>query len=113
MKKIFTIFIGFIHDFAAGCWAASVFAVYWLERQNIAYDLIDIFFDLKRQFFYAGLICIAVVLATGAGRSFTYVGNVYGKDAETMRKVLLVVKHVLLFAVFGAGTWWQYSLVFG
>ena len=32
MNKAFTIFIGFLHDFAAGCWAPSVLAVYWVDR---------------------------------------------------------------------------------
>ncbi len=111
MKKFFAIIIGFIHDFAAGCWAATVFAVWWLDRQNIAFDLIDIFLDLKRQFFYIGLGCIAMVLATGAGRSFTYVNNIYGKDAEKMRRFLLIVKHILLLVLFGFGTYWQYTML--
>jgi hypothetical protein len=32
MNKSLTIFVGFIHDFAAGFWAATVLAVYWLHR---------------------------------------------------------------------------------
>ena len=32
MKRIFTILIGFVHDFAAGCWLATVLAVYRLDQ---------------------------------------------------------------------------------
>jgi hypothetical protein len=32
IKKGFTIFNGFLHDFAAGCWGATVLAIYWLDN---------------------------------------------------------------------------------
>lgn len=112
MKKILTIFIGFTHDFAAGCWASSVFAVYWLDRQNIAFSVLDIFIELKKQFFYLGIACIIVVFATGAGRSFTYIDNVYGKQSEKTRRTMLILKHIFLLAVFGYGTYWQYTACF-
>lgn len=112
MKKILTIIIGFIHDFASGCWAASVFSVYWLDRQNIAFGLLDTFIELKEQFFYVGLVCILVVFATGAGRTFTYVDNVYGKRSEKARRKMLIIKHIFLLGIFGYGTYWQYSMIY-
>ena len=113
MKKAFTIFIGFIHDFAAGCWAATVLAVYWLNRSSN--DQVKVILDgLKEDFFYIGLGCIAIVFIAGAGRTFTYayIGDVYGVEAEKMRKKMLIIKHVILFVVFGIGTYWQYTMVF-
>lgn len=112
MKKILTIIIGFIHDFAAGCWAATVFAVYWLNRQVQAFEISAVLLDLQKQFFFIGLGCVALVFITGAGRSFTYVGNVYGEDAERLRRKMLIIKHVILLLIFGAGVSWQYSLIF-
>ncbi len=113
MQQLLTVIIGFTHDFAAGCWAATVFAVFWLHRQNLAVELVAALFDLKKQFFYLGLACIGVVLLTGAGRTFTYVPGVYGKNAERKRRLALVIKHLLLGTVFGLGSWWQYTMVFG
>ncbi|HEX9113262.1 MAG TPA: hypothetical protein VF888_02860 [Nitrospirota bacterium] len=112
MKKALTIVIGFIHDFAAGCWASTVLAVYWLSRQSVPAELGSMTFGLKRQFFYAGIACVVFVFATGAGRTFTYVGGVYGKDAERLRRKMLVIKHIILVTVFGLGTWWQYTMVY-
>jgi len=112
MKQIFQIIIGFLHDFAAGCWAATVFAIYWINNKHFALHIVDSLFGLKKDFFQAGLVCIAVVFLTGAGRSFTYVNNVYGKKAERTRRMMLIAKHIILFAVFGYGTWWQYNAVF-
>lgn len=112
MKKVLTIIIGFIHDFAAGCWAATVLAVWWLAGREVGGDAVAVVAGLMRQIFYAGLVSVFLVFATGAGRSFTYVDNVYGQDAEKMRKRLLIFKHLFLFLVFGLGIWWQYSLVF-
>lgn len=113
MKKALTIFIGFIHDFAAGIWAATVLAVYWLDRSSEP-QVQAILEGLMKEFFYIGLACIAVVFLAGAGRTFTYayVGDVYGADAEKMRRKMLIIKHIVLFVIFGSGTYWQYNMVF-
>ena len=112
MKKILTILIGFIHDWAAGCWAATVLAIYWLQRQSVPVEMSGIIFGLKKQLFYAGLICVILVFATGAGRTFTYVVDVYGQDAEKVRRKMLIIKHIVLLIVFGSGIFWQYTMVF-
>ncbi len=114
MKKALTIFIGFLHDFAAGCWGATVLAVYWIHRMELEKNLGALFFGLKKQFFFIGLACVGTVLAAGAGRMFTYayVGNVYGDEGEKLRKRMLVVKHIILFVLFSAGIYWQYELVY-
>ena len=112
MKKILTILIGFIHDWAAGCWAATVLAIYWLQRQSVPVEMSGIIFGLKKQLFYAGLICVILVFATGAGRTFTYVEDVYGQDAEKVRRKMLIIKHIILLTVFGSGIFWQYTMVF-
>jgi len=112
MKKALAILIGFIHDFAAGCYAATVLVIFWLNRQDIAGELGAIIFELKKQFFYLGLACVFVVFASGAGRTFTYVENVFGEDAEKMRKKLLIYKHIFLTVLFGAGIFLQYVMTF-
>jgi putative copper export protein len=112
MKKALTIVVGFIHDFATGCWASTVLAIYWLSRQPTEGGLNSVLFGLKRQLFYAGLACVVLVFVTGAGRTFTYIGDVYGKDAEQVRRKMLVIKHIILVIVFGLGVWWQYTMVF-
>ncbi|MEW6713875.1 MAG: hypothetical protein AB1306_02130 [Nitrospirota bacterium] len=112
MKKALTIVIGFIHDFAAGCWAATVLGIYWLSRQVFSAEVHVIIFGLKKQIFWAGIVCVLTVFATGAGRSFTYVDNVYGTDAERVRRKMLIFKHIFLLLIFGLGIWWQYIMVF-
>ena len=107
-----TILIGFLHDFAAGCWAATVLASYRLEVVIHGPESHPSMVALQREFFYIGLVCIAVVFAAGAGRTFTYVDNVYGADAEKARRKMLIIKHVVLLLVFGAGTYWQYTMAF-
>lgn len=113
MKKAFTIFVGFMHDFAAGCWAATVLAVYWLDRIADA-GLQSGLTGLKREFFYIGIVCFIIVLIAGAGRTFSYayIESVNDEDAEKMRKKMLIIKHIILFAVFGSGIWWQWTMTF-
>jgi len=115
VKKAFTIFIGFAHDFAAGCWAATVLAVYWLDRitrQQV--ELKPLLDGLEQRFFWTGVVCTSLVLLAGIGRTFTYayIGSVYGEQSEQLRRKMLIIKHILLLAIFGGGTWWQYVLVF-
>lgn len=115
MKKTFTILVGFIHDFAAGCWGATVLAIYWVDRlSNQRPELKALFVGLERQFFWAGIACAAVVFLAGAGRTFTYayIGSVYGEQSEHLRKRMLIIKHIVLLAVFGLGTWWQYTMAY-
>ncbi len=114
-KKAFTIFIGFLHDFAAGCWGATVLAIYWLDKTAAQrQDLMPALNSLERQFFWAGIASVAVVFIAGAGRTFTYayIGEVYGANAEKIRKKMLIIKHIVLLTVFGLGIWWQYLVVF-
>jgi hypothetical protein len=49
-----------------------------------------------------------VIFATGGMRTFTYVDNFYGPEAEKTRRRMLIVKHVVLIAIFAAGGWWAY-----
>lgn len=115
MKKAFTIFIGFVHDFAAGCWLASVLAVFWLDRVAMSnLQLKPLLDGLESQFFWVGVVSFILVFVAGAGRTFTYayIGSVYGEQSEQLRRRMLMVKHVFLLSVFGLGTWWQYTLAF-
>ena len=115
MKKAFTIVIGFLHDFAAGCWAATVLAVYWIDRAASGHDEIKIVLDgLERSFFLIGIIFMGIVLLAGMGRTFTYayIGSVYGEQNEAVRRKMLIVKHTILIVVFGSGIWWQYMMVY-
>lgn len=122
MKSAISVLVGFLHDFVAGIWAACTLAIWWLERSiSGATDPGDMavvsatatLAALERQFFYIALGCVAIVLAAGAGRIFTYVDGVYGPDAEVQRRRMLMAKHAVLLIVFGAGTMWQYMAVFG
>jgi len=115
MKKAAVIFIGFIHDFAAGCWAATVLAVSWLERIiGSSPELASQLTALQQEFFWLGVGCTAAVFLAGMGRTFTYayIGSVYGEQSEQLRRRMLIVKHIVLVTVFGLGTWWQYALAF-
>lgn len=73
MNKSLTIFVGFIHDFAAGFWAATVLDVYWLHRLQLTNpELASALRSLGIEFFYFGLASVAVVPLTGMGRTFTW-----------------------------------------
>lgn len=113
IKKTLVILNGFVHDFAAGIWLAAIATITLLHRAHTAHPEIgDVINVLERQFFWASVVAMVLIMATGAGRTFTYVENWYGPDAERMRRRMLIVKHLVLFAAFGAGYLYVYGKVF-
>ena len=104
IKKSAVVLNGFIHDFAAGYWLAAMTAIVVLHRSHLANpDVTAILNNLERLFFWQSVAAMVLIMATGAGRTFTYVENWYGPDAEKMRRRMLITKHVLLFVVFAVG----------
>lgn len=113
IKRALVILNGFVHDFAAGIWLAAIVTITLLHRAHKAHPEINIVINaLERNFFWASITAMTLIMATGAGRTFTYVENWYGPDAERVRRKMLIVKHLLLLAGFGAGYLWVYGKVF-
>ena len=113
LKKIAVVLNGFIHDFASGIWLAAIGAVCMLHSAHLNEPALTQVINLiERRFFWWSIGAMVVILATGAGRTFTYMDNWYGVDAERVRRRMLVIKHVVLFAAFGFGYWVIYGRVF-
>lgn len=114
IKKAAIVLNGFIHDFATGYWLSALIAIYLLHgfRGGVP-EVTVILSGIERFFFWNTVGAAAAIFATGGMRSFTYVNNFYGPEAERTRRRMLVIKHVLLLLVVGAGSYWGYSLSFG
>lgn len=113
INKSLVILNGFVHDFAAGIWLAVIVTIDQLHRAHSAHpEITAVINDLEHRFFWASAAAMVLIMATGAGRTFTYVENWYGPDAERVRRRMLIVKHVILFACFGAGYLYVYGKVF-
>ena len=104
---------GFIHDFASGYWLSSMIAIYLLSRFQGEYPAVaGVLKIIERFFFWNSIGAVVVILGTGAGRTFTYVDNVFGEQTEQTRRRMLVIKHIVLFTIFGVGSWWAYRATF-
>lgn len=113
LKKAAVVLNGFIHDFAAGVWLAAVVTIAILHKAHLREPTVAVILNpVERLFFWWNVAAVTAILATGAGRTFTYVDNWYGENAEQVRRRMLIVKHILLFAAFGAGYLYIYPLVF-
>jgi len=113
IKKGALILNGFLHDFAAGIWLAAMVTVYLLHQAHLSHPEISAVLNiLERRFFWFSIAAMVVIMATGAGRTFTYVDNWYGEDAERLRRRMLIIKHVVLLAGFGTGYWFICGRVF-
>jgi uncharacterized membrane protein len=113
VKKAAIVFNGFVHDFAAGYWLAAMVAIVVLHRDHLGNPVVaGLLGGLEHSFFWQSVGAMIVIFATGAGRTFTYVENWYGEDAERVRRKMLIAKHVLLLAIFGAGYLWIWGKVF-
>jgi uncharacterized membrane protein len=112
-KKIAAVINGFIHDFTSGYWVSAMITIYFLHDFRLEYPSLAIpINNIERFFFWNALGAVVIILLTGAGRTFTYVDNVFGEQTESTRRRLLIGKHVILFAIFGAGGWWAFKAVF-
>lgn len=114
LRKTAVILNGFVHDFAAGIWLAAIAAIVFIHRQHFGKpaDVVAVLNHLEHAFFWTSIAAMLVIFATGAGRTFTYVENYYGPDAERLRRRMLVVKHLILLAAFAAGYLVVYPLTF-
>jgi len=113
IKKAAVIVNGFVHDFAAGIWLACIVTIAWLHGAHInqpsATGVLNL---LERRMFWASLAAALLIMATGAGRTFTYVDNWYGEDAERARRRALILKHIILISAYCLGYLWIWGKVF-
>lgn len=113
LKKSLVVLNGFVHDFAAGIWLAAIVAIAWLHDAHLAEPATrDVLNLLERRLFWSSVAAAVLIMATGAGRTFTYVDNWYGEDAEHARRRALLVKHVVLFSAYALGYFWVWGKVF-
>ncbi len=113
IKKSAIIFNGFLHDFAAGIWLAAMVTIVLLHNAHVAHpEVVALLNSLERLFFWWSVGAMVTIMATGAGRTFTYVENWYGPDAERVRRKMLITKHVILAVVFAAGYFFVWSKTF-
>ncbi|CAG0950094.1 hypothetical protein [Geobacter sp.] len=114
IRNVAVILNGFIHDFAAGIWLAAIASIALIHRMHQAQpqEIIAVLNRLEHIFFWGSVVSMVIIMATGAGRTFTYVDNWYGADAERVRRRMLIIKHVVLFSFFGVGYLIIYPMVF-
>jgi len=113
LKKSLIVLNGFIHDFAAGIWLATIVTIAVLHNAHLKEtSVVTVLNHLEHLFFWGSVVAAVIIMATGAGRTFTYVDNWYGEDAERQRRKALIVKHVVLFSAYALGYLWVWGKVF-
>lgn len=113
LKKSLIVLNGFVHDFAAGIWLAAIITIAWLHDAHLVDPSTSAVLNIvERRLFWSSVTAAVLIMATGAGRTFTYVDNWYGEDAERMRRRALIVKHVVLFSAYALGYLWVWGKVF-
>ncbi|MEI6207990.1 MAG: hypothetical protein WCP20_14505 [Desulfuromonadales bacterium] len=113
LKKAAIVLNGFIHDFASGIWLAALLVIYKLHAAHLREPAATVLLNpLERLFFWWSVGAMVVIMATGAGRTFTYVDNWYGEDAEKVRRRMLIYKHVILLTAFSLGYLFIWGKVF-
>lgn len=113
LKKAAIVLNGFVHDFATGYWLSGMIAIYFLDDFQQGFPAAAVALAVMKKFFFWNTVgAVVVILATGAGRTYTYVDNVFGESTERTRRKLLIIKHVVLLAIFGAGGYWAYLATF-
>ena len=113
LKKTAIVVNGFIHDFSTGYWLASMITITLLHNFQTKFPEVSGLLLVIEQFFFWNTIgAVIVIFATGGIRTFTYVDNFYGKEIEDSRRKLLVIKHIIMLAIFGIGGYFAYIMAF-
>lgn len=113
VKKTAIIVNGFVHDFAAGIWLATIVTISVLhDAHQKEVVVVNVLNNLERLFFWWSVAAAVLIMATGAGRTFTYVDNWYGEDVEKSRRKALIVKHIVLLSAYALGYLWVWNKVF-
>lgn len=116
MKKVLRTLIGNGHNFATRCWILTVVAVYWFDRLSMKNaDLQPVIAGLNKELFYLGLICIAIILLAGYGRTFypNDVKKIFDKTREKERIKQLLKMYLILFLVLFTAIYLRYSAIAG
>jgi putative copper export protein len=113
MNKYLKIINSYTHDFASALWLATVLVVYWTNKYVLPAGTEEFFLRFKKEFFFIGLGSLAVILFTGIGRTYAYKEEHSEEEAGSRRKEILIVKHIIGLIIYGAGTYWQYVMVYG
>jgi len=113
IKKTAIVLNGFIHDFSTGYWLASMITIILLHNFQAQYpEVSELLMVIEQFFFWNTIVAVVVIFATGGIRTFTYVDNFYGKEIEDSRRKLLIIKHFILFAIFGISGYFAYIMAF-
>ena len=109
IKKAAIVLNGFVHDFATGYWLSALIAIGFLHDYQGRYpDIAALLGNIERFFFWNAMGAMVIIFATGGMRTFTYVDNFYGPEAEKTRRKMLIIKHVVLIVIFAIGGLWAY-----
>jgi len=114
MTAWFIIINNFVHDLFTGLWISSVLVIYLLDKKAGLYQETPLAASLQevtKVFFWLGLFSILVIIITGIFRFREYKFQNRGA-AEPLKKKILILKHILLGAIFLGGTYWAYIRAF-
>jgi len=122
MKKIFRVF-AHTHSSVTKFWMSTVFTVYWLNWLSLKNaELEPLVSSLKKEFFYLGLICIAIYEFVGFGSVFN-LRLAMKKEGDSWippamspiekKLKILTITYLLILFLFGGRIYWQLSAIPG
>jgi hypothetical protein len=109
--KAFFIINNFTHDLFTGLWTSSILVLYLLSKRAKEQALLAAELNpIINMFFWLVIFSVVMVIGTGLIRYIYYRPATDG--SESIKKGLLIVKHLLFTVVFGGGTFLAYRWTF-
>ncbi len=115
VREQLTVVNAFVHDVATGTWLSCLAVIALLEHEArspawaVASHLVP---PLARKLMALSWASLAVILATGLLRMWTFSIFGFTGDVAASRIRLLKTKHALLGVAFALGTAWQAYVVY-
>jgi putative copper export protein len=114
MKAYLITINNFVHDLFTGLWISTIIVICLLEQKaGLAQEtLAEALKEIMRSFFWLGICFLLVTMITGVCR-YLYYRSADENISGTLKKRLLISKHILLGSILFGGTYLAYRFAFG
>jgi putative copper export protein len=104
----------FLHDMATGTWAACVLVIWMLagRRTGMPPEAATALGEAMTAVFWLAVLALVIVSGTG-GIRLAYWRRQAAPDELAQKRRALLIKHAAFLLVYGAGTFWLWTLVRG
>lgn len=104
----------FVHDMSTGSWAACLLVIWTISVQSrdVSAEAQSVLSSASANVFWLLIVSLAGLAVTG-GIRLRYWREEAAPGAVEAKRTALIAKHIAFLLVYGAGSAWAWTMVFG